>query len=160
MNTADLVTLVSSGAPRVIHTDAELERYTDILFELTGKEEPTPAEEELIELLDLLIEKYETEHFPLPDASPLDVLRLLMESHSLKQQDLVPQLGSTPLVSQILAGKRNLTVQHIRALAKRFNVPAEVFIGSEPAKQRTPQRLVSLKASSAKETKRRTLVNA
>lgn len=138
----------------VIRNEAELEEYTGILFGLTAKPKLSGADVQMIELLELLIEKYETEHFPIPKASPVEVLRYLMESHSLQQQDLVPQLGSTPLVSLILAGKRNLTVQHIRALAKRFYVSADVFIGAEVAKTGTSRKQVDLKASSAKESKR------
>lgn len=138
----------------VIRNEAELEEYTGMLFELTAKPEPSGADVQMIELLDLLIEKYETEHFPIPKASPVEVLRYLMESHSLQQQDLVPQLGSTPLVSLILAGKRNLTVQHIRALSERFHLRADVFVGTEISKPTAPQKRVDLKASSGKEPKR------
>lgn len=138
----------------VIHNEAELDEYTGVLFGLTAKPKPSGADVQMIELLELLIEKYETEHFPIPKASPIDVLRYLMESHSLQQQDLVPQLGSTPLVSLILAGKRNLTVQHIRALVERFHLSADVFIGAEVAKTDSSDEQVDIKASSAKGSKR------
>ena len=81
-------------------------------------------------MLDLLIGTYEGEKYPTPAAAPVEVLRFLLERNGLKQADLVPQLGSLPLISQILSGKRNLTVAHIRALAERFQVSPEVFLGS------------------------------
>lgn len=124
----DPVELMKRGAPRVIRNDSELKEYTDALFYLTAKSRPTRDEQDAIDLLSLLIERYESERFPLPNASPLDVLRFLIEQHGLTQKDLKPDLGSESLVSLILAGKRNLTVSHIYALAKRFSVPASVFL--------------------------------
>ncbi|MBC3212368.1 helix-turn-helix domain-containing protein [Serratia fonticola] len=55
-------------------------------------------------------------------------LRTLMDQHGLKAADLVDELGSKSNVSNILSGRRALTVQHIKALAARFNVPADLFI--------------------------------
>ena len=127
---ADPVEMVKRGAPRVIHNDAELKEYTDALFDLTSKAKPNRAEQDAIELLSLLIERYEMERYVLPEASPLQVLRFLMDQHGLAQQDLCPEIGSESLVSLVLAGKRNLTVAHMRALARRFGVPAAVFVGS------------------------------
>ena len=126
---ANPVYMIEQGAPRKIRTDEELAAYSDTLFELTAKETPTTTEMDAIDLLSLLVETYQAEHRTLPKATPLDVLRFLMEHNGLQQNDLVPQLGSVALVSMILAGKRNLTVQHIRALAERFHVPASVFLG-------------------------------
>lgn len=54
------------GAPRCIHNDAELDEYTNALFALTAKEATTADEDEAIELLSLLIERYEAEHYPVP----------------------------------------------------------------------------------------------
>ena len=126
---ADPVEMVKRGAPRVIRSEAELKEYTDALFHLTAKARPSRAEQDAIELLSLLIERYE-ERYTIPQASGADVLRFLMERHGLTQRDLLPELSSESLVSLILSGKRNLTVAHMHALAKRFNVPAAVFMGS------------------------------
>lgn len=126
---ANAVHMIEQGAPRKIRTDEELEHYSDTLFELTAKESPTLAELDAIDLLSLLVETYQAEQRTLPKAAPLDILRFLMEHNGLQQNDLAPQLGSVALVSMILAGKRNLTLQHVRALAQRFRVPASVFLG-------------------------------
>lgn len=130
----DPVEMVKRGAPRVIRDDSELKEYTDALFHLTAKGRPSRAEQDAIDLLSLLIERYESERFVLPNASPLDVLRFLMDQHGVTQRELSMDLGSESLVSLILAGKRNLTVSHMHALAKRFHVPASVFLGSEDRK--------------------------
>jgi len=127
---ADPVEMVKLGAPRVIRNDAELKEYTGVLFELTSKSKPNRAEQDAIELLSLLIDRYESDRYVPPEASPLQVLRFLMDQHGLTQQDLRPEIGSESLVSLVLSGKRNLTISHIRALAKRFGVPAAVFLGS------------------------------
>jgi HTH-type transcriptional regulator/antitoxin HigA len=125
---ANPVEMVKRGAPRVIRNEAELKEYTDALFHLTANSKPSRLELDAIELLSLLIERYE-ERYAVPEASPAEVLRFLMERHGLTQRDLCPEIGSESLVSLILSGKRNLTVAHMHALAKRFNVPAAAFMG-------------------------------
>jgi HTH-type transcriptional regulator/antitoxin HigA len=125
---ADPVKMIELGAPRLIRTDAELERYTEILFTLTALPKPTEAEIEAINLLSVLVERYESEQFPVPKSSPVETLRFLMEQNGLRQRDMVEELGSVSNVSLILAGKRALTVSHIRNLSARFGVPVSVFI--------------------------------
>jgi HTH-type transcriptional regulator/antitoxin HigA len=122
--------MIEQGAPRVIHTEDELDQYTKALFRLTAREDPTTSELDAIELLTMLVEEYEDRMHPIPSAAPIEVLRYLMDRHRLKQKDLVPELGSESNISQILCGARNLTLPHIRALATRFSVPASVFIRS------------------------------
>jgi HTH-type transcriptional regulator/antitoxin HigA len=125
---ADPVKMMKQGAPRVIRSEAELEEYTEKLFKLTAKRRPTRDEREAIDLLSLLIERYESERYKLPEISPLDVLRYLMESHGLKQRDLTEELGSVTNVSLILSGQRNLTLKHMRVLASRFKIPVSAFL--------------------------------
>jgi HTH-type transcriptional regulator / antitoxin HigA len=129
---ADPVQMIEQGAPHLIHSEAELASYTAKLLMLTAKDSPTEAELEAIDLLSLLIEQYEIKRYPIPAATPSGVLRYLLDSNGLKQKDLIPELGKESNVSLILAGKRNLTITHIHALAARFNVPASVFLASPP----------------------------
>jgi HTH-type transcriptional regulator/antitoxin HigA len=119
--------MIAKGAPRVIHDDAELEAYTNALFQLTALEDASPSEEEAIELLTLLVERYEQERYPIP-ADPVSVVRLLIEQHGLTQRDLIPQFGTESAVSMFLSGKRNLTIEQVRRLCLRFKLPADVFI--------------------------------
>jgi HTH-type transcriptional regulator/antitoxin HigA len=56
--------MIEHGAPHVIHNDAELEAYTKALFQLTALDNPSPSQGEAIELLTLLVGKYEQEHYP------------------------------------------------------------------------------------------------
>jgi HTH-type transcriptional regulator / antitoxin HigA len=120
--------MIAKGAPRVIHNDAELEAYTEALFQLTALKNPSPSEEEAIELLTLLVERYEQEHYPIPAADPVSVVRLLIEHGNLTQRDLIPQFGSESAVSMFLAGQRNLTIEQVRKLCTRFKLSADVFI--------------------------------
>jgi HTH-type transcriptional regulator/antitoxin HigA len=127
---ANPVEMIRQGAPRLIHTDAELAEYTDALFDLTAETDPTPEEEDAIELMTLLVERYESERYPMPEAEPADVLRFLLERNSLSQRDIASELGSESTVSLVLAGKRQLNRDHIARLSRRFNVSPAVFFGT------------------------------
>ena len=127
---ADPVKMIELGAPRLIRSDAELERYTDALFDLTALARPTAAQMEAINLLSLLVETYESQRFAVGSSSPIEVLRFLMEQNALQQRDLAHELGSESNVSLILSGKRNLTVPHLQKLSRRFGIPASVFLES------------------------------
>jgi HTH-type transcriptional regulator/antitoxin HigA len=96
------VEMIKQGALRIIRSDKELERYTDALFELTALAKPTVAEIETINLLSLLIDKYESERFLLQASSPIEILKFLMEQNGLQQRDLTEELGSVSNVSLIL----------------------------------------------------------
>ena len=88
----------------------------------------------LLRLVAKNLEEYEARRFSTKQASPLEMLEFLMEEHSLGQGDL-PEIGSQSLVSKILSGERQLTVEHIQKLSKRFSVSSSVFIeGSEDCK--------------------------
>ena|SRR5271165_1714503 len=120
--------MIARGAPRVIHNDRELEAYTEALFQLTALESPSPSELEAIELLTLLIERYEQDHYAIPAADPVSVVRFLIGSQNLTQRDLIPQFGSESAVSIFLSGQRKLTLEQLRRLSARFKLPADVFM--------------------------------
>jgi HTH-type transcriptional regulator / antitoxin HigA len=125
---ADPAKMIAKGAPRVIRNDAELAAYTEALFQLTSLPRPTRSEEEAIELLTLLIERYETEHYPVLSSDPVSVVRFLIEHQNLTQRDLVPEFGSESAVSMFLSGQRNLTLDQVRRLSSRFRLSSDVFI--------------------------------
>ena len=83
---------------------------------------------EYAETLTVLIEHYESENFPIKDANGVEMLKFLMTQNGLRQKDLVGIVGSKSSVSEILNGKRPLNLQHIRALANKFNVRPATFI--------------------------------
>jgi len=115
------------AATKVITSDAQNERYIAGLLGLEKKARLGAKEKEFAELLTVLIEAYEEEHYPIRTASPVEVLVELMEVNGLKQKDLAPLLGSESVVSQVLRGKRELNKHHIERLSKRFRVSPAVF---------------------------------
>jgi HTH-type transcriptional regulator / antitoxin HigA len=130
---ANPVEMIAKGAPRVIRNDEELEEYTAALFRLTALQSPSESELEAIDLLTLLVERYEREHYSIPAADPISVVRFLIDRQGLTQRDLVPQFGSESAVSMFLAGQRKLTVRQIQKLTARFHLSADVFLAAERA---------------------------
>ena len=115
------------GSPTPITSERQHEEYLFVLDKLASKSNPTRAEEKYAEVLMTLIEAYEEEHHAIPDASPLNVLRALMDANNLRQKDLVPIFGSESIVSEVLHKKRSLNKTHIVKLSKRFRVSPAVF---------------------------------
>ena len=113
--------------PTPIISERQHEEYLSVLEKLIDKKEPTREEDQYARVLVTLIEAYEEEHFPIPDASPVDVLRTLMEANDLRQKDLASIFGSESVVSEVLNGKRKINKNHIDKLSKRFNVSPAVF---------------------------------
>jgi HTH-type transcriptional regulator/antitoxin HigA len=124
---ANPVDMIRQGAPHVIHSDEELAEYTASLFDLTAKSEPTSEEEEAIELLSLLVDRYESQRYPMPDVEPAEMLRFLLDQNGLSQRDVAAELGSESTVSLVLSGKRPLNRDHIARLSERFHVSPAVF---------------------------------
>lgn len=75
----------------------------------------------------LLTERYEEEHYSVPEAEPADVLRYLLERNGLSQRDITSELGSESTVSLLLLGTRQLNRDHISRLSQRFRLSPEVF---------------------------------
>ncbi len=123
--------MIAQGAPRLIRNDLELAAYTEALYELTALQKPSRSEAEAIELLTLLVERYEQEHYSVPAADAVSVVRFLIEQQGLSQRDLIPQFGSESAVSMFLAGQRKLTLDQVRKLSARFKLPSDVFIARE-----------------------------
>ena len=81
-----------------------------------------------MEVLGLLLEKYEDEHFDFGNVDPVAAIRLVMDQKNLRPVNLSPYFGSRARVSEVLAGKRGLTLAMIRKLHKELGIPAEVLI--------------------------------
>ena len=112
-----------------IHTKQDYDNAISVLNRLldeVGENEKHPLFG-FIEILGIVIENYESEHYKWDDASGVDVLKYLMEEHSLNQNDL-SEIGSQGVVSEILNGKRQLNVNQIKKLSQRFNVNPAAFI--------------------------------
>ena len=114
-------------APTTISSERQHEHYLAVLDRLTSKAHRSQNEEKYAELLVTLIEAYEEEHFDIADASPVDVLRSLMESNHLRQKDLAAVFGSESIVSEVLNRKGELNRTQIEKLSRRFGVSPAVF---------------------------------
>ena len=124
--------LLMETLPSVISSEKELERLTEEVDRLMTKGikqgELSPEEERLLELLAVLIETYEDEHYPIPELSPIEVLKFLMEERKLKQSDLFHVFGSSGITSEVVNGKRSISKEQAKKLAKHFKVSVELFI--------------------------------
>jgi HTH-type transcriptional regulator / antitoxin HigA len=81
-----------------------------------------------LETLAVLVEKYEEEQYPIEIPSAIGAIKFRMDQSELTQRDLVPYIGSRAKVSEILSGKRSLTLKMIRALNQYLGIPAEVLL--------------------------------
>ncbi|MBS0181413.1 MAG: hypothetical protein JSS39_03370 [Nitrospira sp.] len=125
-----------------LRTEAEYHRAVAVLDEIVDEigEQEGHSLADLAETLALAIAAYEEVHVPIRDISGLAVLRTLMDEHGLSQSNL-PEVGSQGVVSEVLAGKRDLNVRQIARLAVRFGVSPLVFLQTPPsARHRSQQR--------------------
>ncbi len=112
-----------------LRTKKEYERAVEMLdaiLDEIGEDEKHPMAE-LADAIAVFVERYENEHTSLPAGKPAEVLRFLMQEHGLRQSDL-REIGSQGVVSEVLAGKRELNARQIKKLAKRFGVSPAVFV--------------------------------
>ncbi len=122
--------LLATVLPKPIETEAENERALEIVNHLMSKGEKKLTAEErwLLRMLAPLIEDFEEKAYPIDEAPPRAVLKTLMEDRGLKQIDLAPLFGGRSRVSDVLAGKREISKAQAKALSAFFKVPADLFI--------------------------------
>lgn len=111
---------------RIIKTEDQYNQYCKELYELLKTDPDQKADE--IELLTLLIEKYDSENYPIDQLDPIQLLKALMEDHNLKSKDLAHLLGlSKGTVSKMLNYQKGLSKSTIRILSKAFKLNQEAF---------------------------------
>ncbi len=81
-----------------------------------------------LEILSILIDNYENEHFPIGMPDPIEAIKFRMEQMGMKQKDLAEIIGFTSRVSEIMNKKRKLTLEMIRKLNVTLHIPTEVLI--------------------------------
>jgi HTH-type transcriptional regulator/antitoxin HigA len=114
---------------RVIKNDADYESAVAVAEEIVARDpEAGTVDADQLDLLSVLIEDYEKKQFKFSVPDPISAIKFRMEEQGLRQADLVPLLGSRSRVSEVLSGKRPLTVQMIRALTAGLGIPAEVLV--------------------------------
>jgi HTH-type transcriptional regulator/antitoxin HigA len=112
---------------RPIRTKREYQAALKEIEALWNTREGTPAADRL-EVLVLLIEAYEREHYPIDAPDPIDFLLHVMEARELTRKDLEKYIGSRARVAEVLNRVRPLTLDMIRRLASGLKLPADVLI--------------------------------
>lgn len=110
-----------------IKTEADYETVLKRIEQLMDAESDTTEADEL-DVLTTLVEAYEEQHYPMNLPDPIAAINFRMEQAGLSQRDLIPYIGSRSKVSEVLTGKRSLTLSMIRALHEHLNIPAEVLL--------------------------------
>ncbi|MBL7813164.1 MAG: helix-turn-helix domain-containing protein [Bacteroidetes bacterium] len=112
---------------KVIKTEEQYQEALKRLEEIFDVKKDSKAADEL-ELLTLLIEKYENEQFPIDMPDPIEAIKFRMEQMGYKQKDLARVIGLKSRVSEILNRKRKLTVDMIRKLHASLGISTDVLI--------------------------------
>lgn len=120
--------LLAEYRPKVIVSEQENEAAIALAQQLEHLPNQTPEQEALLDLLVMLIEKYEDTAYPIPVSNPCDVLLHLMEAKGCIQEDLVGVIGSRGVVSEVVNGKRGISIAQAKSLADYFGVDAGLFI--------------------------------
>ena len=111
--------LLTKVLPRRIETEEENKRYLAIVEKMIdkGAENFSPEEDKLFDLLTMLIEEFEKKAYPMPGVPANERLKYILKERGMKQKDLVPLFGSEGVVSEILSGKRLITLKTAKKLA-------------------------------------------
>lgn len=114
---------------KVIKTEQDYQEALKLIEALISHDpDPDSAEGEQLNLLSTLIHDYEARIFPATLPNPIEAIKFRMDQAGLKPADLIPYLGSRSRVSEILSGKRQLTIDMIRSLSEGLGIPAKVLI--------------------------------
>jgi len=90
--------------------------------------EPDSTDSDELEILSILIKAYENEHYSVPQPSPLEAIKFRLEQMNMSEAELTEILGARSRKSEILSGKRKLSLSMIRKLTEKLHIPAEVLI--------------------------------
>jgi HTH-type transcriptional regulator / antitoxin HigA len=110
-----------------IHTEAEYESTLLRAEELFDSKRGTPSGDEL-EVLLILIDKYEKDNYPIELPDPIEAIKFRMDQLQIKPKDLAELIGYKSRVSEILNKKRKLTLDMIRKLHHALNIPTDVLV--------------------------------
>ncbi len=140
---------------KILKTEQEYNEACERIYFLINSSEnalePDSLEGEEMELLSLLVEKYEQEHYSVEAPNPLEAIKFRMEQMNLKQVDIAPLFGGKTRVSEVLHGKRPLTLKMITLLNRYLGIPLESLVAGnkevklEPEKREKLLRIESIK---------------
>jgi HTH-type transcriptional regulator/antitoxin HigA len=118
---------------RLIKNDEDYKKALSRIEELMDAQPDTPEMDEL-ELMTALVEMYEDRHYPICPPDPLEAIKFRMDQLGLTQQDMVPYIGTKSKVSEVLNGKRPLSLTMMRSLNKYLGISAEVLLNEPGAR--------------------------
>ncbi|EGQ9522297.1 ImmA/IrrE family metallo-endopeptidase [Vibrio parahaemolyticus] len=121
---------MSKSQPRVIRTQDQYQEYmSEVESLIVQKLTPGSDDAERLELLTVLIESYESSNYAIEPVDPIDAIKFRMAEKGLKQIDLAPYFGTKSRVSEVLSGKRPLTVPMIKALSVGLGIAPQTLLG-------------------------------
>ena len=114
---------------KVIKTESDYDVALAAIEDLIDRDpDQGTSEADELEVLALLVEEYESRNFPSSLPDPIEAIKFRMEQQKLTQRDLIPFIGSRSKVSEVLSGKRTLTLSMIRSLHSNLGIPAKVLL--------------------------------
>ncbi|MGC9452304.1 MAG: helix-turn-helix domain-containing protein [Oceanipulchritudo sp.] len=113
--------------PKILKTEKEYKAALKLVDGLMDAAPGTPGEEDL-ELWSLLVEEYESRHFPMDAPDPIEAIKFRMDQMGLRQRDLTRYIPAKSKVSEVLNRKRPLSLAMIRALHTQLGIPVEVLV--------------------------------
>ena len=119
---------------RPLHTEADYQEALAVVSALVDADPaPDTPEGDKLEILSMLVERYEAGHFPMDLPDPIAAIRFRMEQAGLTPRDMQPYLGNLNRVYEVLNGKRALSLAMIRRLHRDLKIPANVLIAERSA---------------------------
>ena len=112
--------LVAEVTPKVIETEDEYEQFLMVAERLTFKQDQTPEESALYDLVTMLVETYESQHYSIEKSSPAEVLEHIIESSGIEVTDLAKIFGSIETLDRVLAGQELIN--------NKFTLPVILFV--------------------------------
>lgn len=112
---------------KLLKTETEYNEALNRTIEIFHAEEGSDESDEL-DILLLLVKDYEDRNYTIPAPDPIEVIKLKLEEKGLKQKDLEPIIGSKGYVSQVLSGKKELTLKMVKGLHSFLGISAEIFL--------------------------------
>ena len=112
---------------RPIHTEDDYQKSLDRIEEIFDAK-PGSEEGDELEILGILVDEYEKKHFPIEAPKPVEAIKFRMDQLGMEQKDLARLLSSKSRASEILSGKRSLSLRQIKILYRKLGIPAEVLI--------------------------------
>ena len=112
-----------------IKTEDQYDKALARVYELMqGEVKEDTVQSDELEILSILIKEYEIEHYSVPSPNPLDAIKFRLDQMGLSERELGDILGYRSRKSEILSGKRKLSLAMIRRLNEVLHIPAEVLI--------------------------------